>query len=88
VLGWIVTILFFGVVIALLIAAEVLPDLLKDWIPDGPDWIAWTVIGLVGASFVGLWGYILLNPKHWRQWRQQRAEKRERRRRLENFELD
>jgi protein-S-isoprenylcysteine O-methyltransferase Ste14 len=88
VLGWIGTILFFGFIVALLFAEELLPELLRDRIPDVPDWIAWLGLGLLGAALLGLWSYVLLNPKHWRQWRQASADRRERRRRLENFEVD
>ncbi|MCQ7029662.1 hypothetical protein MRO55_24475, partial [Escherichia coli] len=85
VLGWAGTILFFALMVALVFAEEVLPDLLADRLPD---WIAWVVIGLFGAALLGFWGYVLLNPKHRRQWRQAWADRRERRRRLADFELD
>jgi hypothetical protein len=85
VVGWVGTVLFFGLLVALVFAEELLPELIADRIPA---WIAWTVLGLLGAAFVALWSYVLLNPKHWRQWRQAWHDRRERRRRLANFELD
>ena len=85
VIGWVGTILFFGLIVALVLVEELLPELLEDRIPA---WIAWTVLGLLGVAFVAFLSYLLFNPKHWRQWRRAWTDRRERRRRLANFELD